>query len=378
LREDSTTTRGTQPSAIDATAIKRVLIYRLGSLGDTVVALPSFHLVARTFPHARRLLLTNFPVHAKAPSASAILGESGLVHGYLNYPVGTRSVRDLLRLWWSIRRFRPDLLVYLAKPRGEDAVLRDERFFRACGVRKIIGLPLGDRAINLQRAEDRWESEAARLARCVRDLGLIDLDDRSNWDLCLSPVEEARAGAELVELRGQPVIICGPGTKMQAKDWGAENWSDLMKRLAERFPNHGLVFVGAKEDRDISDGLKANWPGRAVNLCGDLSPRETAAVMERAELFLGPDSGPMHFAAGAGVPCVIAFAARTKPGIWFPQGKGHQVLYRRVDCAGCNLETCIEQKKKCLTSITVDDMLTAAVNAWSERRDAHMSTKKHA
>ena len=47
--------------------VRKVLIYRLGSLGDTVVALPCFHLIERTFPGAERVLLTNFPVHAKAP-----------------------------------------------------------------------------------------------------------------------------------------------------------------------------------------------------------------------------------------------------------------------------------------------------------------------
>ena len=102
------------PLGIDPHNAKKVLIYRLGSLGDTVIALPALHLVARTFPNAQRLMLTNIPVHAKAPAASAIIGESGLVDGYMNYPVGTRSARTLTQLWWQIRRFRPQVLVYLA------------------------------------------------------------------------------------------------------------------------------------------------------------------------------------------------------------------------------------------------------------------------
>src|SRR5579859_5600388 len=110
---------------IDRTSVKRVLIYRLGSLGDTVVALPCFHLIARAFPHAQRLLLSNFPVHSKAPPAAAVLGESGLVHGYMRYTAGTSRVDELIRLMWTIRRFRPDLLVYLTPPRGENVVKRD-------------------------------------------------------------------------------------------------------------------------------------------------------------------------------------------------------------------------------------------------------------
>jgi ADP-heptose:LPS heptosyltransferase len=295
------------------------------------------------------------------------------VDGYLSYPVGTRSAKTLARLWLQIRRFRPQVLVYLTKPRGEKAVLRDQRFFRACGISRIIGLPLGDRANNLQVSETVWESEAARLARCVNELGAIDLNDPAAWDLRLTAEEMSRAEAALQLTAGQPIIACGPGTKVQAKDWGTANWCTLMSELSRKFPGHTLVLVGAKEDREVSELLAAKWLGKTVNLCGELAPRETAAVLRGAELFLGPDSGPMHFAASAGVPCVIAFAARTKPGIWFPHGKRHRILYRNVDCAGCNLETCIEQRKKCLTSITVNDMLAASLEAWRDRQRASES-----
>jgi heptosyltransferase III len=353
-----------KPLDIDSKKVKRVLIYRLGSLGDTVVVLPALHLVARTFPNARRVMLTNFPVHAKAPAASAIIGESGLIDAYMGYPIGTRSLKTLASLWWQIRRFRPELLIYLTKPRGETAVRRDARFFRLCGVRQIIGLPLGDRGINQQLRDSRWESEAARLARSVSELDTIDLNDPACWDLRLTSKEIERAETALQSAGGHPIIACGPGTKMQAKDWGTENWCALVSELSLKFPRHSLVLIGAREEREVCDLLAARWAGKVVNLCGELPPRETAAVLRKAELFLGPDSGPMHLAAAAGVPCVIAFAARTKPGVWFPQGNEHRILYRNVDCAGCNLDTCIEQKKKCLTSITVEDMVAASVQVW--------------
>lgn len=343
------------------------MIYRLGSLGDTVVALPALHIVARAFPDARRLLLTNAPVHAKAPAAEAILGGSGLVDGYLSYPVGVRNPLSLVNLWWQIRRFRPQVVVYLTAPRGDRIVRRDARFFRLCGVSDIIGLPLGPAAMPIYCPETSlWEYESARLARMVRSLGECDLEDKRNWDLGLTPEEKNAARAALAPLDGKPLIVCGPGTKMQAKDWGAENWRQLLDRLGAELPEHALALVGAKDDLPVSDYAARQWPGPVVNLCGKLTPRESAAVMEGAELFLGPDSGPMHLAAMAGVPCTIAFAARTKPGIWYPAGRGHHVVYHSVDCAGCNLDRCVENNRKCLTSISVDEMLRAAMAAWRD------------
>ena len=71
---------------------QRIVIYRLGSLGDTVIALPCFHKVAQTWPNAERIVLTNFPVSSKAAPLEVVLRESGLIHEAIAYPVGTRSI----------------------------------------------------------------------------------------------------------------------------------------------------------------------------------------------------------------------------------------------------------------------------------------------
>jgi heptosyltransferase-3 len=340
--------------------IRRVLIYRLGSLGDTVVVLPCLHLIARQFPDAERRLLTNFPVNVKAPAAATVLGESGLVHGYMRYTAGTRSIGELLRVAWEIRRFRPDLLVYMMRPRPGASVRRDRRFFQLAGVNRIVGLPAdGGATYRLDTATGLYESEAHRLGRLIRELGDVNLSDRDNWSLRLTDAERWTAREALDVLRGRQLIVCGPGTKMQAKDWGRENWRELLRRLGRRYPEHALAMVGSRDDAEMNEFAAKAWTGAKVNLCG-LSPRETAAVLIDAAVFLGPDSGQMHLAASVGVPCVIAFSARGLPGVWFPAGEGHQIVYHQPECAGCGLETCIVMDRKCLRSISVDEMEQAA------------------
>jgi ADP-heptose:LPS heptosyltransferase len=329
----------------------------LGSLGDTVVALPCFHLIERTFPGAERFLLTNFPVHAKAPASAAVLGDSGLVHGYMRYTVGTRRVDELLRLAWEIRRFRPDLLVYLMPLREWKNVQRDRMFFRMAGVRRIVGLPgEQDAERRFDAGKGLYEPEALRLGRMVRELGEVNAGDPANWSLHLTDVERTAARAALGALAEGPLMVCGPATKMQSKDWGEDNWRELLGRLHNEYPEHRLVLVGAREDAEVSEFAAQEWAGAKVNLCGRLSPRETAAVLGHADVFLGPDSGPMHLAASVGVPCVIAFSAHGLPGVWYPAGEQHQIIYHQTDCFGCGLETCIVEARKCLRSVTVDEM----------------------
>ena len=351
--------------------IRRVLIYRLGSLGDTVVALPCFHLIARTFPQAERFLLTNFPVHTKAPAAAAVLGDSGLVHGYMRYTAGTRRVDELLRLAWEIRRFRPDLLVYLMPMRPWKDLQRDQMFFRMAGVRKMVGLPgEQDAERRFDAGTGLYEPEALRLGRMMSELGDVNAGDPANWSLHLTDAERAVARAALGALAEGPLMVCGPATKMQSKDWGGDNWRELLARLHTEYPEHRLVLVGAREDAEASEFAAQEWTGAKVNLCGRLSPRETAAVLEHADVFLGPDSGPMHLAASAGVPCVIAFSAHGLPGVWYPAGDRHQIVYHQTDCFGCGLESCIVEARKCLRSVTVDEMARAVGRILSRQVEA--------
>jgi heptosyltransferase III len=351
-------------------SIKRVLIYRVGSLGDTTVALPCFHLIARSYPAAERVLLTNFPVHVKAPAAGAVLGDSGLVQRYMRYSVGTRNPLELLTLAREIRRFKPEVLVYLMPVRPMPSVRRDALFFRwVCGVKRIVGLPgQAELERSFDAASGRYEAEAHRLARTLAELGDAEPERIANWDLVLTEAERGKARAMLGELANKPLVVCGPGTKMQAKDWGQENWRALLERVGREHPGCGLALIGAAEDREVSEFAAAGWQGPKVNLCGALKPRETAAVLEGARVFLGPDSGPMHLAAATDVPCVIAFSARGLPGVWYPVGERHQIIYHQTSCYGCNLESCEIEQRRCLTSIGVDEMASAFGRVFAAQR----------
>ncbi len=349
---------------------QRVLIYRLGSLGDTLVAMPALRLVERAFPGAERRLLTNDPVHSKAPPAAAILEFTGLVSGYFRYSVGTRSPRELARLWWQLRRWRPEVLVYLGAPRGVRSARRDAAFFRMCGIRRQIGVPVTESMQQNRWVEEDggfWEPEGERLVRNLAALGSIDLRSPAAWDLGLTAAEHARAAEVTAPAGKRPLLAVSVGTKVQAKDWGATNWRALLGELARDMPEHALALCGAAEESAASEAAAELWRDRStapvLNLCGRLTPRESAAVFARAQLFLGHDSGPMHLAAAVQTPCVAVFAARNKPRVWFPYGRQHRVVYHQVSCWGCGLETCLFEQKRCLTSISVGEVVAAVRSA---------------
>ncbi len=113
------------------------------------------------------------------------------------------------------------------------------------------------------------------------------------------------------------------------KDWGEANWSTLLRGLAARADGRGLVFVGAREDSERAEQLRAVWnSGPVVDLCGRLSPRESAAALLHADLFIGHDSGPMHLADAVGVPCIGLLGSYNRPKMWHPCGAQTRIIHR--------------------------------------------------
>lgn len=314
---------------------QRIVIYRLGSLGDTVVALPCFHKVAETWPDAERIVLTNFPVSSKAAPLEVILRESGLISGAIAYPVGTRSIAELWRLVKHLRALRADALVYLTPARGLLNAYRDWLFFKVCGFSNILGIPLTTDLQHCRLEPSAWpgetlieERESERLARCLHALGPIDLDDPNAWNLRLTERELEAGAAVLAPLFLTPYFAVNMGGKALEKDWGAANWLSLMSALSLAYPSTGLLIVGAAEDSERAQQIAHVWPGHVVNACGRLSPRESAAAMRNAIAFIGHDSGPLHLAAASGVRCVGLFGSFNRPNRWHPRGRQHRIVHR--------------------------------------------------
>jgi ADP-heptose:LPS heptosyltransferase len=302
---------------------------------------------------------------------ASLLEGTGLVHDYYWFPVPSKEanrIRPIMALARDIRAWKPEVLIYLHEQRGQMIALRDATMFRMLGIRRFIGVPL---TRTLQRRlfheqSGRFEHRSEYLARSLAPLGDSRLAIRSSWDLVFSSAERARAESELESLRACPgTLAMSIGTKVDANDWGNDNWRALLDDLSNRLPHWGLIALGAPVEHARSSELLSAWRGLSLNLCGKLSVRESGAVMERVRVFIGHDSGPMHLAAAVGTPCAAIFSARNLPGLWFPYGSMHTVFYKRTDCAGCGLDVCLEFKKKCITAVTVDEVSTTVVNMLS-------------
>ena len=331
-----------------------LIIFHIGSIGDTVVMLPCLHAIARHYPHHRRILLTNKPDSARASSAESVLEGSGLIHGAEYFPARLASWHAAFSLLRRLRATRARTLVYLAPRTSLRQVRRDRLFFRLAGIRRMLGRP--HLATDLERRHEpdgTVEAEAHYLAR--RLAGDLDVDlGPLNWSLHLSEAEQALAQGQLARLPPArlPVALC-PGAKWEIKNWGEARWAELVRRLQHAASPISLVMVGAGDERALAQRLLEHWRGPALNLCGELTPRETAAVLGRCALLICHDSGPMHLAATQGTRCVALFGNLNRPRQWYPWGKQHRVLHDGRGVTLISVESVYAAVTECLGSIQI-------------------------
>ncbi len=349
---------------------QRILVFRIGQLGDTVVALPAMWAIRRHFRQARLTLLSDCHPRLGWVVPSDLLAGAGLFDEFLSYPVDASGVGGTLR-WWrmlrlltTMRRKAFDLLVYLApSARTSAQIARDRRFFAAAGIGQFLGMrsfpQFPSKAVGQPLPIVPSEADLL-LARLAADGVPVPSSGAGSFDLNLGKAEEQQVESWLRGLPsdgGRPWIAVGPGSKIPAKRWPLERFAEVGASLVAERDVWPVIF-GGPEDRPAGDMLLREW-GRGYNAAGVLALRSSAAALKRCRLYLGNDTGTMHLAAAVGVPCAAVFSARDFPGRWYPNGRGHHVFRSQVDCEGCGLTACVERHNECLERISAAEVLAA-------------------
>ena len=343
---------------------KRILIFRIGELGDTLIALPSLRAIREAFPSAHIALLGNVDSEARHVTPRQTL-PAGLIDEWLSYPSGNSrpNLSVTIRLLTRLRCAHFDLLVYLApRIRSSSDIRRDLFFFRLAGIRIVVGnegfeplAPLTSPLPVVEHEADHLLSRLSRSGITVPPAGkakielILTIEERRTVDAWLREHVPAKSLGGLIGF--------GPGSKWPSKVWPEERFSELGCRLIREHNIYPIVF-GGPEDRELADRLIGVW-GKGTNAAALLSPRQAAAALSRCAMYVGNDTGTMHLAAAVATPCVVVMCAQDWPGHWNPYGEGHLVLRRSVACEGCLLKVCITEGMRCLKEIEVDEVMKA-------------------
>jgi ADP-heptose:LPS heptosyltransferase len=179
------------------------------------------------------------------------------------------------------------------------------------------------------------------------------------------PEESARIERLLAQfgvVPGDVLVIVHPGAK-KVNQWPLANYAQMVTRLlANPAVSVRIVVTGSASEAALAQPLVDIDPARVLSLSGRVSMLELAALVSRADLFVGADTGPMHLINACKTPALLFFGP-TQPRRFAPLS-GEPVIVRGRDCCAKSLhETCIEQPhapySACMQSIGVETALAA-------------------
>jgi heptosyltransferase-1 len=305
----------------------RVLVVRLGAVGDVIRALPAVHRMRLAFPRARLSWLV------EDLAAPLLQGHPDLDEVIV---LSRRDLREAAR--------RPGRLAGLAGTLRErlrggryDVAVDLQGTLKSAIVSLLSGAPrrVGFAPPDCREMSFLFTREWARLSapvlnRIDRNLEMAAAlgapDGPVEAALVESPADGAAADRILESLRpllGAPIILCPGASRRQAfKRWPAAAWSRLARRLAAA--GRSPVVVWGPGEEALAEEIERDGAGDARRAPPTSLP-VLAALLRRSALFIGADTGPMHLAWAVGCP-VVALFGPTDPRLNAPRGPGDEVL----------------------------------------------------
>ena len=345
--------------------IKRILIYRIGNLGDIVCAMPAMVAVRRRFPDAWIGLLTN-KEEGTNPDSQGILEGNDFLNEIITYK--PEKLHEIKYLWDLLKRLHAlqiDLLVYLALSQStRQRLVRDWLFFRLADCRKLIGLKIPKPVRILVSPGERlpvYPQEVDRLMSLVAPLGI----DATEIDFRLPIKEKDKERINLIwddyQLKTKnPIVAICPGAKFPAKRWAIDRFAKVILELQKLF-NAKILLIGGPSEKVFGDEIIKITGNSVVNLIGKTNYMQSAEVISRCNLLVSNDCGPVHLAAAVGTAVVGIYASIHFPGAWHPWGQNHTVLRNdSVPCRFCFKTEC--ETMECINSITVEQVVEACRN----------------
>lgn len=331
---------------------KSILFIELTRLGDVVTMLPAIRSFREAYPGAALAVAVQDQYAGLLncfPSADAV------------YPLsGTQTIYGLLRASFRI-------------PRGVDLIcsmspgIRNSYLTLAAPARWKIGYltssdsltpfldeaEIGAMGIGIRPVPPYSRESITRRPEKILDaLGIPAIPGVPGllWNI----PEAMKAGARLKACGEPPYIVLHPFALWRYREWSVEKYLSMADALGN---GHTVVIAGTTRELARAE-LPSLLPAHVRTFdASDLA--EYLGLLVQSSLFIGSDSGPLHLAASAGIPCIGLFGPAT-PEFTAPRYGHCTAIYHAVECSPCRQDACIHPERPCMSLIGMEEVAAAA------------------
>jgi lipopolysaccharide heptosyltransferase II len=351
-------TRSAQPWGDN---IKRILCIRLDNLGDVLMTTPALHALRTSAPGRHITLLAS---RSGAQAARYIDDVDNVIEYEAPWVKNNRTANAATDL---------DMRSHLQAEGFDAAVIftvYSQNPMPAAMLCHLAGIPrrLAHCRENPYASLTDWVAEpepqtgtrheVERQLALVQHVGAHSNNTRMHFDVRPDDIDSlaiklADRGLSIDE----PFITMHPGATAASRRYPAERFAQAAAQLADTTGWPVLITGGPDEAEVCTQAGGSHW--MTVNLAGVLELGELAALIARTKVLISNNSGPVHIASALGTPVVDLYAL-TNPQ-HTPWQTPHRVLHHDVPCRWCYRSVCPEGHHACLTGVSVEQVVSAAM-----------------
>ncbi|MBW8190692.1 glycosyltransferase family 9 protein [Neiella marina] len=348
--------------------MQRILIVRLSAIGDVIMASGIVPALRSRYPNAHIAWLAE-------PAAQQMLKETDGIDQIIVWPrqqwQQLWKAKKYKQLWNAIGEFRQQLHSQNFDTAVEiQGLLKSSFLAWLSGAKQRFGFKSKEKshwlltdAIEKLNNDPRISSEYRQMAR------YLGADDDNHFRMTIgikgATLGEARYKLLQAGING-PYGLILPFTTRPQKHWFDKHWFALAEQFAAKY-DMPLVMLGGPGDKEHAEKLAAASE-HIVNLVGQTSLTETAAIIQQGRMAIGVDTGLTHLCIAQKTPVVALFGS-TRPYLdtgWV----GARVIYHDLDCSPCRRRPTCDGAFTCLEQITADQVM-AELQQLSELRHGH-------
>ena len=315
---------------------RRIAIFRALQLGDLLQAIPALRAIRSGFPDAE-ITLIGLPW-----AKSFIQRFHHYVDRFVEF-VGFPGIAEVEVIPERIAGFLEEQRVY-----GYDLAIQmhgsgrtSNRFILALGAKMTIGYykDIRPQGLTLKAPYPDHQPEVYRNLGLAKLLGCQDCDPRLEFPLCNQDRSEAFTLLSRLPHLDRSWIGLHAGARPSSRRWPVQYFALIADELTQRF-NAQIILTGSADEKVVVQAVETQMKTRPLNLAGETSLGDLAALISELDLFVCNDTGPAHIANALDTPSITIFGPADYRR-WAPLDQvRHPIVRRSVECSPCSYWDC--------------------------------------
>ncbi len=331
---------------------KKILIYLYAAIGDTITSLPAVRAILQKYRNDDiKIVVEYYNPNNFQLNILEELPEKAQVEFVRQYPL--RSFRVLFERLKQCLRWRKEkfdigyILILYGTP------WRKRFAFRyVAGIKKLYCTDFFRKYDNVLHKSivKQYEKFGFKFEECAKKL---------QYPFSKKHLQIADVFFNKLSLAQEktPIAVGITAVTQNNFSWSQERYIELLKTIISEYNLYPLFFCAPHERENIMPVLKAIGTGEIIS---DFKAVDVMAIMSKCRFYLGNDTGTMHMADCAGIPCVTIFCNRDYFMAWSPEGEHHINIIHRQPCGECHLKVCkYGFPARCISEISVAEVAAA-------------------